>query len=322
METATGEEVHCQIDLGNLMISDSQDPGASMTSTLEELSTQCLEKGRNLVQTIIEKLFNLPSTADREGALVTLPAPSTQLPREKPLPKPKPPTKWELFAKAKGIKKRKRSKLVFDEQSGEWKRRHGYKRAGDENNIPIIEAKPTDEPGEDPFTRLRAEKKSRIQKNEQNRLQNLKNAAKAGALPSTIQLAAKSLPITGTKVAAKKVGKDELGTAAGFASTATASIGKFDEKLPGEKPPKHPGKHRKFLPVVEGSGVGKMEKQQSEKVLNKILSKHNNDILDVNKAVSVLKVNEEKKAHERNKTGSQFKGKHKGKSKNKKSQRN
>jgi regulator of ribosome biosynthesis len=30
-----------------------------------------------------------------------------------------------------------------------------------------------------------------------------------------------------------------------MASTATASIGKFDEKLPGEKPPKHPGKHRK-----------------------------------------------------------------------------
>lgn len=43
-----------------------------------------------------------------------------------------------------GIKKRKRSKHLYDEQSGEWKRRHGYNRAGDENDIPIIEAKSTD----------------------------------------------------------------------------------------------------------------------------------------------------------------------------------
>lgn len=43
-----------------------------------------------------------------------------------------------------GIVKRKRSKLVLEEGTGEWKRRYGYKRANDENDIPILEAKATD----------------------------------------------------------------------------------------------------------------------------------------------------------------------------------
>lgn len=43
-----------------------------------------------------------------------------------------------------GIKKRKKDKVVFDEQSETWKRRFGYDRANDEEAIPIIEAKPND----------------------------------------------------------------------------------------------------------------------------------------------------------------------------------
>jgi hypothetical protein len=43
-----------------------------------------------------------------------------------------------------GIINRKKDKVVFDEQSETWKRRHGYDRANDEEAIPIIEAKPTD----------------------------------------------------------------------------------------------------------------------------------------------------------------------------------
>jgi hypothetical protein len=44
----------------------------------------------------------------------------------------------------KGIRKRKRSKLVYDEEAGEWRRRHGYKRANDDNEVPVIEAKAGD----------------------------------------------------------------------------------------------------------------------------------------------------------------------------------
>lgn len=49
----------------------------------------------------------------------------------------------------------------------------------------------------------------------------------------------------------RKAGKDELQNFAGMASTATASGGKFDKKLPGEKPPKHEKKYRKVCAVHE-----------------------------------------------------------------------
>ena len=122
-------------------------------------------------------------------------------------------------------------------------------------------------------------------------------------MPSTVQLAATSLPITGTKEAPRKIGKGEIGFAAGLASSATASGGKFDRKLDGEKSAKNPGKHRKFLPVVEGSGIGQQEKLQFERVLNKLLAQSSHEIVDVNKAVSVLNVEEERQAHKANMTG-------------------
>jgi regulator of ribosome biosynthesis len=61
------------------------------------------------------------------------------LPRRLPLPKPKPPTKWETFAKKKGIGKfggalkggaaleDRKKNLVYDEASGEWVKKWGYK---------------------------------------------------------------------------------------------------------------------------------------------------------------------------------------------------
>lgn len=49
--------------------------------------------------------------------MAILPSPPiTKLPREKPLPKPKPLTTWERFAKAKGISHKKREKDVWDEE--------------------------------------------------------------------------------------------------------------------------------------------------------------------------------------------------------------
>jgi hypothetical protein len=102
-----------------------------------------------MAQALVSKLFALPSESVTGGRLVRLPAPTTQLPREKPVPKVKAMTKWQQFAQKKGIVKRKRSKLAFDEDAGEWKRRHGYKKANDDAAVPIIEAKAGDQVGFD-----------------------------------------------------------------------------------------------------------------------------------------------------------------------------
>ncbi|KAI3909675.1 hypothetical protein MKW98_014092 [Papaver atlanticum] len=50
------------------------------------------------------------------GPVVTLPAPTTRFPREKP-------NTWETFAKTKGIMKCKKDKVAYDEQTHSWKRR-------------------------------------------------------------------------------------------------------------------------------------------------------------------------------------------------------
>lgn len=58
---------------------------------------------------------------------VELPSPETPFPREKMLPKAKRETKWEKYAKEKGIKKRKRDNLVWDAEKKDWAPRFGYK---------------------------------------------------------------------------------------------------------------------------------------------------------------------------------------------------
>ncbi|CAO1947052.1 unnamed protein product [Urochloa humidicola] len=286
----------CEVDLGHLMAYDpSHHIAAAAASSREQLRQECLQKGAELAQAVANALFALPPSEDRDGPIVHLPPPTIRLPREKHLPKPKPPTKWELFAKAKGITKRKKNKREWDEQTQSWKRTYGYDRVNDDKDIPIVDAKATDEPGVDPFAQRRQEKKQRVEKQEKNRLENLKKAAKVGALPSHIQLAAKALPITGTKAdLPKKSRKEDLENVAGMASSATASGGKFDEKLPGEKPLKHPGKHRKFLPVAEGKGMGNLEKQQNDKILNSLLARNSDEQLDVGKAITMYKVKKEK----------------------------
>ena len=123
---------------------------------------------------LVSQLFALPVEKRSDlGVLVTLPkqTPLITLPRELPAPKPKPATKWEEFAKARGITKDgKRDGKVFDEATGEWRYRRGPNKVTSELDYPIIEVKKNDDPMEDPWERLRAEKKQRVQKN--SKLQN------------------------------------------------------------------------------------------------------------------------------------------------------
>ena len=78
---------------------------------------------------LIEAIFKLPSERSRDGRLAVLPEEEHKyaLPRATPVPKPKAETRWEKFAKEKGIQKRKRDRMVYDEATGEYKPRWGYK---------------------------------------------------------------------------------------------------------------------------------------------------------------------------------------------------
>lgn len=50
-----------------------------------------------------------------DATTVTLPKSKVILPRSLPVPSPRAPTKWERFAKEKGIVKKKKDKLKWDD---------------------------------------------------------------------------------------------------------------------------------------------------------------------------------------------------------------
>ena len=86
-----------------------------------------MSAARDGAQALINSLWSLETTPSQDGPVAKLPAPTTQLPRAKPLPKSKPLTKWERFAKAKGISHKQKDKKVWDEEKQEWVNRWGWK---------------------------------------------------------------------------------------------------------------------------------------------------------------------------------------------------
>ena len=114
-------------DLGYLL---AEDPNP-VTLDHFQLEHSLAELARDGAQSLINQLLSTcPLSSTSDGVLLSLPQPTTPLPREKPVPQPKPPTKWERFAEKKGIKaktREQRRNLAYDEESGEWKPKWGYK---------------------------------------------------------------------------------------------------------------------------------------------------------------------------------------------------
>lgn len=70
---------------------------------------------RDNIQLLLNKVWELPTNRVEECIVAELPKPTYLIPRSQPVPKPKEPTRWEKFAKEKGIVKTKKSKLEWDE---------------------------------------------------------------------------------------------------------------------------------------------------------------------------------------------------------------
>ncbi|NXE23864.1 RRS1 protein, partial [Ardeotis kori] len=197
-----------------------------------------------------------------------------RLPREKPPPRPRPPTRWEQFARLKGIRRRKRTSLVWDEQAKEWRRRWGYRRAGgDPARAWLAEVPEGADPEEDQFARLRREKRERVARNELNRLRNLARAHRAGtAVPAA------PLHPTGHQ------SREELGHVARVARVSTASLGRFQPRLPkesSEPPSRSGGRKRRFEPLLGNLAA---ERSRQLELLRDMGSKK--PVLDITRAVN------------------------------------
>lgn len=93
---------HLEIDLGNLSAYDPTPLNPEDFTPLNR-GAKCLELATAMTQALVSQLFALPSEAVQGGRLAHLPPPSTALPREKPIPKPKPLTKWQKFAQVGAV---------------------------------------------------------------------------------------------------------------------------------------------------------------------------------------------------------------------------
>ena len=120
-----------------------------------------------------------PFRPSRFSRQAILPARNLTLPREKPPPEPKAPTRWEKFAAEKGIaKKGKRSRLAFDTATGEDAPRFGYKRSRDPASDWLYELKGGDAPDVDHLERRALEKQRRVVNNQMSQASNLERAAR------------------------------------------------------------------------------------------------------------------------------------------------
>lgn len=144
-----------------------------------------LQQAQSGCQELLHALWQLPverrdSSITAAGPLALLPTvDASHVPRALPPPPPKQDTKWEKFAREKGIgqNKDKRSAKVWDEATGEWMYRHGYQKANNSDNKewPIMEAVP-DDPMADPWERTRQAKRARVDKNSAQQLLNQERA--------------------------------------------------------------------------------------------------------------------------------------------------
>jgi len=230
------KEIPLEIDTGFLLVTDINPiDSESYNENLEEYLQSTARDG---VQALIGSLFSLQTTPSQDGPLAKLPVPTTELPRAKPLPKPKPLTKWEQFAKAKGIQKTKKDKKVWDEEKQEWVNRWGWKGANKQEEVQWATEVPANADVDfDPSKAARDKRKDKMAKNEKQHQQNVARAAKDSG-------ASTSQP-NGLVEQSKR--KREIDRTLATTRTATASMGKFDKKLDGEK--KLKGVKRRFDPT-------------------------------------------------------------------------
>ncbi|EJD76693.1 hypothetical protein LOAG_16371 [Loa loa] len=250
------------VDAGNLLIVDNDpliDEDSKKKPSEEELSARV----RDNAQFLFNKIWELERKRIDEAICAKLPGPLFRLPREKPLPSERQLTKWEQYAQQKGIRKRKKDRKVFDEQTQEWKARYGYKSVKDNNAKEwLIEIPDNKDPMVDYFDERRNAKREKVNKNEMQRLRNiarLKGISSANATP------------LGIAVDLNNRSRHELVNQINRARYSTASHGAFQPSIKNEKKLLKTGKHHKYKPNEANISD---EKEKQLQILDKLSSKN------------------------------------------------
>uniref|UniRef100_A0AA85JJW5 Ribosome biogenesis regulatory protein n=1 Tax=Trichobilharzia regenti TaxID=157069 RepID=A0AA85JJW5_TRIRE len=242
-----------EIDLGNLLVEDKcplNDYTEGTTIDEDCLRSISLECTRHF----FKSFFELPTEKSDSITVSLLPKPTFRLPREKKIPTTKELTKWDRFARLKGIQNRKKSRKVWDPVSQSWKPRWGKDRIDDLKDKWVLEVPDNADPYEDQFAKLSQAKKERRAKNELQRLRNIARTVKEGQAP----------PIG--VLTESQSSKTELSRAFSIAQSSDASMGRFTTPVDSRKLSKNVEKRsKKRMPLSQVSKNIKKNKLKTSK---------------------------------------------------------
>ena len=184
-----------RLDCGHLMIENIHFASNEQQEHLPLTEVQLKDISREPIQQLVHTLFQLPSRRIDTRVVIELPPTKTLLPREHSIPQMKSLTKWEEFAKTKGILKRKRSRMIWDESSEQWKPRYGYQRTHKnmDNSSSWLEEVANDKDLDfDPFIEKTRKRTQRLVKNQNQMMKNQEHVTRPSNLPlSTIKESSK-----------------------------------------------------------------------------------------------------------------------------------
>ncbi|KAM7356023.1 ribosome biogenesis regulatory protein homolog [Cochliomyia hominivorax] len=280
------KHLECRIDVGMMLITDPNDLDENELN--KNIENYLLNLTRDNTQLLINEIWQLPTERVEECIVAKLPAPSTVLPRLRKVPGPKPMTKWEKFAQEKGITKKKKDKKVYDETLDKWVPTYGYRRAEAEKQKDwVLEVPQNVDPMEDMFQKKTDLRNEKVAKNEIQRMKNIVRARK------------EEVPRSGY-LGSEAATSGQLLTAVTVAKASTASVGKFQSKLPKEKEARGigvkeliPGSKRKASHITD-----QPEKEVNLDLIKSVLNKKPK--IDIEKAISLQKQDErlEREANE------------------------
>ncbi|XP_063716175.1 ribosome biogenesis regulatory protein homolog [Symsagittifera roscoffensis] len=256
LSTEVNTPIEIEVDIGNLLALDHNSLPVKIATYSESKRNDLLKSvARDCTQVIVNKLWQCPTKVDYDSVVALLPAPTFPIPREKPVPKSRPPTKWEEFAKKKGIQKKERNSKVWDPETKTWKFSWGYrKQTGEKQQKDYAanlkremeqeenENRPTGKDQKNFNSKKYLTKGERVAKNELNRLRNISKwkkhsgAGDGGILP-TPTMNNHYIPL-----------KSESRKALDVATTSTASLGRFTETLKNDP---RKGRGKQMLQIKE-----------------------------------------------------------------------
>ena len=278
-------------DTRRLVIIDSNNILNQKNNEKELTETIIINKAKQNYISFASSLFDLLSKQhgkekedmdyDKAPDEINLPEAIITLPRSLPIPVEKPKTKWEKYKQEKGITQRKRSRMVYSEEIGDWVPRWGrgsVKKIQDSMNWAMEEK----EPGVNPFEQKANEKQlakakqlKRQIKNEEyakkvlNNKKDENNNNNSKSEPKE-RLSKKQRKALKAQKEIKRLSEDKknLNKRLEQVQKSTRSMGNFDKKLKNEKEINLIKKKRVSKDILTDKNK---EKSRDKRILDNIL---------------------------------------------------